>query len=87
MWQARVYQRTKLSFSLGAQAESSVLSYWALLSVLLGTRSEIIVQVYDKASSWKYLTTIYGRMTTDPKLTNIGFQRYGLPFTIDEIIA
>ena len=84
---SRLFQRTKLSLALGAQDESSVTAYWALLSTLIGTRGEIIVQVIDNASSFKFFTTLFGRFSIDQKYTNSGFRKYNLPLEIEEIIA
>jgi hypothetical protein len=87
MWQSRIFQRTKLSLVLAPQSEASLTAYWALYSVLIGTRHEILVQVIDKSSSFKFHTTVYGRLTANPKYTEVGFKRYSAPFEIDEIIA
>lgn len=87
MWASRIFQRTKLSLILAPQKESNITSYWALLSMLVGTRNEMIVQVRDINSSFKFFTTIYGRFTDTMKFTAVGFKNYSLPLQIEEIIA
>lgn len=87
MWPQYIYQRTRLSLPLAPQKESNITAYWALLGVLLGTRNEMIVQVYDPVASFRFFTTIYGRFTDTMKFTAAGFKNYNLSLQIEEIIA
>lgn len=86
-WCAKVYRRTRMSFTFAPQRESDMLGYWYLMEMIVGLNSPFILTIEDSTDSIKFHTSMFGMLMQSPQNTNIAFKRHSFSFDCEEVIG
>lgn len=88
-WLKSVLKRITISATIELQSHVDTMNIWALFLTLLGNRREIIVKLFDKndfSNSMQFFSTIFCRFLSVPRMSNDNFERYNIPFEVEELL-